>query len=238
MPDPSLNSHKQPSTDRNSGSDSSQAAGSLSQAHLQATPLHRDLLLRRQHPVDQELTGTPEDHWEILADRLRNQPFARIPGASPLVKSQSSVHQSLSTIVESRCVDQPPSEHHIAPDMLTGEEAIFSVESWTPDQSSKSSSSILTAQHGSFDPEETTHRYLQNLRDAIDSLDSEGLAWRHEGAAEKTTLSELVDLLSDTKDAFTVAGSNQSRNPKQEKILFLGEMGQGVVKKLKFLRGS
>lgn len=115
----SFHSHEHPSLDQHSGSGSSQAAGSLSQGYtfapgsvdpLPLFDMKKDLLLQHKHPVDQELTGTPEDKWALLGQRLTSQPFARIPGTTPLVNPQSFEQGSAPTTIEPPAVDQRPGE--------------------------------------------------------------------------------------------------------------------------------
>lgn len=60
--------------------------------------------------MDQELTGTPEDKWALLGQRLTSQPFAKIPGATPFLGPQPSEQPNASTMVESQSIDQRPDE--------------------------------------------------------------------------------------------------------------------------------
>jgi hypothetical protein len=124
MPDnSSFQSNEQPSTNQSLGSSSSQAAGSSSQGSfggytfapgsvdkLPPFDMRTDLLLRHKHPVDQELTGTPEDKWALLGQRLTSQPFARIAGTTLLVNPQSFEQGSAPTTIEPSVVDQRPGE--------------------------------------------------------------------------------------------------------------------------------
>jgi hypothetical protein len=72
--------------------------------------IRADLLLQHKHPVDQELTGTPEDKWALLGQRLTSQPFARIAGTTLLVNPQSFEQGSAPTTIEPSVVDQRPGE--------------------------------------------------------------------------------------------------------------------------------
>lgn len=85
MPDnSSLHSNEQPSLDQNSGSVPSPATGTLPKRSfggynfgddydvddLPSFDIETDLLLRQRHPVNQELTGTPEEKLKILREKL------------------------------------------------------------------------------------------------------------------------------------------------------------------------
>jgi hypothetical protein len=124
MPASSLNPNDASSAEQHPpSSDSGQAAGSVSQGSfggytfapgtvdpLPPFDMKKDLLLQHKHPVDQELTGTPEDKWALLGQRLTSQPFTRIAGTSSLVNPQSFEQGSAPTTIEPPAVDQRPVE--------------------------------------------------------------------------------------------------------------------------------
>jgi hypothetical protein len=115
MADSSFDSKEQPPLDENSGSDLTQATGTTSNRSFEGyifgptydvdklPPFdpNTDLLLRHRHPVNKELTGTPEEKLEILRKKWDEQQSGNLTVASQSFDQQSSGHPTAPIDVDS-----------------------------------------------------------------------------------------------------------------------------------------